>query len=186
LVPKKAPLLLLEAFAAACHSGSPLTLDLVGDGPLWSDVCRFISEHHLADQVTLHGRLPHGEALALVRRSDIMLHHAITSPIDGDAEGLPVSVLEAMGAALAVIATRHEGIPEVITDGVNGVLVREWDVHGMGRAIADLADNASRRQRLGLAARQSILHGYTEAHARRTLLSLLQLPTPVRIPEGDW
>ncbi|WP_317620844.1 glycosyltransferase family 4 protein [Streptomyces sp. CBMA123] len=186
LVPKKAPLLLLESFADACRADSRLRLDLVGDGPLMPDVQRFIDAHGLTNHVSVHGRLPHEQALALIRGADIMLHHAVTSSVDGDAEGLPVSILEAMGAEAAVIGTRHEGIPEVINDGVNGLLVGEGDVHGMGRAIVDLADDARRRRRLGTAARQSIIHGYTEARARGTLLSLLRLPAPARTPGGDW
>lgn len=186
LVPKKAPLLLLQSFAGACIPGSHLTLDLVGDGPLMPDVRRFIDQHSLADHVTVHGRLPHEEALALVRQADIMLHHAVTSSIDGDAEGLPVSIIEAMSAGVPVIATRHEGIPELINDGINGVLIGERDVHGMSLAIERLAADVVRRQRLGAAARHSIIHDYTETYARHTLLSLLGLPVPVQVPGGDW
>jgi glycosyltransferase involved in cell wall biosynthesis len=76
-------------------------------------------------------------------------------------EGLPVALLEALGYGKAVVATRVGGIPEIVTQGIDGVLVEPGDADALARAIAELAADPARRGRLGRAAR-----------ARAELLSL--------------
>lgn len=185
LVPKKAPLLVLDSFHRAAQRNHHLILDLVGDGPLMNEVRSYIEDHNLSERVRLHGRLPHPAALALIRGADVLLHHAVTSPEDGDTEGQPLAVLEAMAAGIPVIATDHTGIPEVVTDRFNGRLVAEHDVAGMATAVLDLAADPTERQRLGQAARATIEQRHGADLARRTLQQLLGLPdTPVRQPEA--
>ncbi|MDQ7909097.1 glycosyltransferase family 4 protein [Phytohabitans sp. ZYX-F-186] len=175
LVPKKAPLLLLEAFRDAASQHRHLVLDLVGDGPLMGEVRRYVAGYELTGLVHLHGRLPHPDTLALIRTADILLHHAITSPQDGDTEGQPLAILEAMAAGLPVIATNHAGIPEAIADGVNGRLVAEHDVTAMAANLLDLADDPAERDRLGQAARKTIEERHGPDRARTALLTLLGL-----------
>ncbi|MCW6003481.1 glycosyltransferase family 4 protein [Micromonospora sp. CPCC 205371] len=175
LVPKKAPLLLLEAFRDAASRHQNVVLDLVGDGPLMGEVRQYVDRHELTGRVHVHGRLPHPDTLALIRGADILLHHAVTSPQDGDTEGQPLAILEAMAAGLPVIATNHAGIPEAITDKVNGRLVAEHDVAAMAANVLDLADDHAERQRLGRAARKTIEERHGRERARRALLTLLGL-----------
>ncbi|WP_345539601.1 glycosyltransferase family 4 protein [Phytohabitans rumicis] len=175
LVPKKAPLLLLEAFRDAASRHQNVVLDLVGDGPLMGEVRQYVDEHELTDRVHVHGRLPHSDTLALIRGADILLHHAVTSPQDGDTEGQPLAILEAMAAGLPVIATNHAGIPEAITDKVNGRLVAEHDVRAMTANLLELADDHAEQQRLGRAARKTIKERHGPDHARQVLLTLLGL-----------
>jgi colanic acid/amylovoran biosynthesis glycosyltransferase len=177
LVPKKAPLLVLEAFRQAAQRSGRLSLDMVGDGPLMDQVRRYVDAHRLSSRVHLYGSLPHRKTLGLVSGSDILLHHAVTSP-EGDSEGQPLAVLEAMAAGACVIATRHAGIPEIVEDGTSGRLLAEGDVPGMATAVVELADDPVERHRLGQAARRTILAGHTYGHARRALLSLLRPPIP--------
>jgi colanic acid/amylovoran biosynthesis glycosyltransferase len=176
LVPKKAPLLVLESFHRAAQANDDLVLDLVGDGPLMNEVRSSVTDHGLSRRVRLHGRLPHQDTLALIRRADMLLHHAVASPDDGDTEGQPLAVLEAMAAGIPTIATDHAGIPEVIIDRSNGRLVAEYDVDGMAAVLRELAADPTERQRLGRAARQTIEQRHGSALARRTLLQLLGLP----------
>jgi colanic acid/amylovoran biosynthesis glycosyltransferase len=178
LVPKKAPLLLLAAFHRAAEHDARLRLNVVGDGPLMDQARSYVQQHGLAGRVCLHGRLPHPQTLELVRGADVLLHHAVVSPADGDTEGQPLAILEAMAAGVPVIATDHAGIPEVVTDRLNGRLVAEGDVDGMAAVLRELAADANARHRLGLAARATIRRGHTTEHARRQLLTLLQLPVP--------
>jgi colanic acid/amylovoran biosynthesis glycosyltransferase len=174
LVPKKAPLLTLEAFRLARRHIPQLTLDLVGDGPLADEVHHYVHEHDLQGCVGLHGQLDHRQALHLMRGSDLLLHHAITAD-DGDTEGQPLVILEAMAAGLAVITTQHAGIPEIISDDVTGRLVAEHDVAAMASHIVDLARHPAHRARLGAAARQTIIDRHTTRHARLHLQRLLGL-----------
>jgi colanic acid/amylovoran biosynthesis glycosyltransferase len=175
LVPKKAPLLLLEAFRRAAVRDSRLTLDIVGDGPLMTDARRYIAQHSLQGQVKLHGRQSHPDALAMIRSADVLLHHAITSPVDGDTEGQPLAIMEAMAAGVTVIATDHAGIPEVVDDRVNGRLVAEHDVAGMAQALLEVACDPDERRRLGRAARATIVERHSHDRARQTLLGLFGL-----------
>jgi len=175
LVPKKAPLLLLEAFRDAASQNRHLVLDLVGDGPLMGEVRRHVAEYDLTGVVHLHGRLPHSDTLALIHSADILLHYAITSPQDGDTEGQPLAILEAMAAGLPVIATNHAGIPEAIADGVNGRLVAEHDVTAMAANLLDLAGDPAERDRLGRRGRKTIEEQHGPDRARSALLTLLGL-----------
>jgi colanic acid/amylovoran biosynthesis glycosyltransferase len=176
LVAKKAPLLTLDAFRRAALHNDGLELDIVGDGPLMDSVRSYLNDYKLAERVRLLGRLPHPETLAAIRGADLLVHHAITSPDDGDTEGQPLAILEAMAAGVPPISTYHAGIPEVVTDGGNGRLVPEQDVAGMAGAILDLADDPTERNRLGTAARKTIQERHGHQLARRTLLGLLQIP----------
>jgi glycosyltransferase involved in cell wall biosynthesis len=178
LVPKKAPLLALAAWGRAEGAGPFLTLDVVGDGVLMPEVRGHVHRHGLHDRVRLHGALDHASTLGIIRAADVLLHHAVTAE-DGDMEGLPLVVLEALAAGVPVVATRHAGIPEVVTDGVNGRLVESGDVDGMAAAIGELAGSERLRRRIGDEARRTIVAGFTHAAARRTLQDLLGLrPTP--------
>jgi colanic acid/amylovoran biosynthesis glycosyltransferase len=87
LVPKKAPRLVLDAFRRAAERDDRITLDLVGDGPLMDDLRRYTDDHELGARMRLYGRLPHAHTLALARRADLLLHHAIAAQDYGDTEG---------------------------------------------------------------------------------------------------
>jgi colanic acid/amylovoran biosynthesis glycosyltransferase len=175
LVPKKAPLSTLEAFRQAHTVDQRLRLDLIGDGPLVSHVRAFLDQHSLASAVRLHGTLPHPEVLARMRQADLLLHHAVTSPDDGDAEGLPVVVLEAMAAGLPVIATRHEGIPEAVYHGRTGLLVDEGDVDAMGEALLRLAASPEERTAMGRRGWRAATERYSYPRQRTRLLNMLGL-----------
>jgi colanic acid/amylovoran biosynthesis glycosyltransferase len=179
LVPKKAPLLTLEAWRRAADSGTRLTLDVVGDGVLMADVRDQIDRHGLHDRVRLHSTLSHAATLDLIGRADVLLHHAVTAE-DGDEEGMPLVILEAMAAGVAVVSTRHAGIPEVITDRVNGRLVDPGDVAAMATALMELAASTVTRRAMGNAARRTIGSDFTHEVARRTLRRLLGLPPAAR------
>jgi glycosyltransferase involved in cell wall biosynthesis len=149
LVPKKAPLLTLEAFSRAVQEEPRLTLDLVGDGPLMSAVTDTVDRLGLRDNVRLHGALPNERTQQLFGQSDIFLQHSIVDPDSGDEEGLPVAILEAMGWALPVISTLHAGIPEAVVHERCGLLVPEGDVDAMARAIVELARSPRTRSAMG-------------------------------------
>ncbi|MGH8883154.1 MAG: glycosyltransferase, partial [Stackebrandtia sp.] len=136
LVEKKAPLVVLEAFRRAHHHNRALTLDVVGDGPLAGQARSFVTRHDLTGVVRFHGALPHTDAVAVTTGADIVIHHSRTAA-GGDAEGQPLSILEAMAAAKPVISTIHEGIPEVITDRVNGRLTAPGDIGATAQVLID-------------------------------------------------
>jgi colanic acid/amylovoran biosynthesis glycosyltransferase len=77
----------------------------------------------------------------------------VTAP-NGDEEGLPVSITEALAGGLPVVATRHSGIPEVVREGITGYVVDEGDIEGMGKAIARIAGRPETWDELGAAGRR--------------------------------
>ena len=79
----------------------------------------------------------------------------------GDMEGMPVSLLEAMSMQLAVVSTRHAGIPEAIDDGNNGLLVNEKDNDALGAAFEKLIVSEEFRKRLGVEARRTVVNRFT-------------------------
>lgn len=140
LVEKKAPIVLAKAFQVACKRVPPalhLTLDIVGDGPLMSELRQFVIKEELSDVVRIHGSLTHADVMALFARAHLYVQHSVTAS-DGDQEGQPVSLIEAAAFGLPIVSTRHSGIPGIVEEGVTGFLVEECDFASMGKAIACL------------------------------------------------
>jgi colanic acid/amylovoran biosynthesis glycosyltransferase len=175
MVPKKHPLATLAAFVTAAKDHPRLRLTMVGDGPLADDVARVAAASGLGDRIELLGAQPHATVKALLAGADVFVQHSVVSPVDGDEEGLPVAVLEAMAAGAPVVSTRHAGIPEAVVDGVTGLLVDEGDVQGMAQAIADLAADAGCRRELGRRGHARALERFSWSRERDDLRRLLGL-----------
>ena len=103
MVPKKAPIFLLEAFRRAVAIDPQLELDFVGGGALFPAARQFVDACGLGDRVRLHGFAPEKVKQRLLRECGIFVQHSVTSP-EGDEEGLPAAVQEAMAHGLAVSA----------------------------------------------------------------------------------
>ena len=153
LVPKKAPLLLVEAFLLAAKKNSNIRLSIGGEGPLASKLLEFLKVHPLGKQVQLLGRLEHSEALHRMTESDVYIQHSITDPETGDQEGAPVAIIEAMATGLPIVSTRHSGIPFLVEEGISGLLSKESDISAMALNISTLADNLDMRIQMGQSAR---------------------------------
>jgi len=175
LVPKKAPIYLLKAFRNA-HKIHPLiTLDIVGDGPLMTEVKSFIAKENLRSSVRIHGARSNDYVKSLMCESSVYVQHSVTDPVSGDAEGLPVAILEAAAAGLPVISTIHEGIPDEVEHGVTGFLVKEFDVDTMATHMTNLAGNNELRNSMGIAARKKIQKSFTLEHEMNSLRTLMGL-----------
>ncbi len=111
----------------------------------------------------------------MMRRADVFVYHAITSPEDGDAEGLPNVILEAMTVGLPVVATRHAGIPEVVCKRASGLLTEEGDVTSMADALSMFAASPDMRIRMGRQGWQRAREHFSREAYRAALLSLLGL-----------
>jgi colanic acid/amylovoran biosynthesis glycosyltransferase len=175
MVPKKSPILTLHAFQQAVQKVPGMRLDYIGGGALFPAAHEFVQAFDLTEHVILHGPQPNEVVLKLLREADIFLQHSRTDPLTGDEEGLGVSILEAMAQGLPVVATRHDGIPESVQDGVTGLLVDEGDSKGMAERLVELARNLELRQRLGLAGWQRVRDRFTWERERKDLLDILDL-----------
>jgi colanic acid/amylovoran biosynthesis glycosyltransferase len=105
----------------------------------------------------------------------------VTAP-DGDEEGLPVSITEALAAGVPVVATRHSGIPEVVREDVTGYLVDEHDIQAMSRRMAELAGRPGDWPRLGAAGRQLLEREFAVPLVQQRLRNLLM--EAVRTPRA--
>jgi colanic acid/amylovoran biosynthesis glycosyltransferase len=177
MVPKKAPILLLEAFRQAAQVYPNLRLDYIGTGEMLPAVQQFIQEMDLADKVTLHGGQPSEIVQQYMKKADIFLQHSIVDPDSGDEEGLPVSILEAMACALPVVSTIHAGIPEAVLDQKSGFLVSEGDCLDMGQKIVLLAKDAELRSKMGFVGWQRAKDLFTWEGERNSLLQVMGLNT---------
>lgn len=148
MIEKKAPIVALDAFRRALEMYPNLRLDFVGAGALFPAAEQFVQAFHLGSHVTLHGQKRNEEVQRMMQDADVFIQHSVTAA-DGNQEGLPVSILEAMAHALPVVATNHAGIPEAVDHGHTGFLVGEGDSETMAGFIDRLARNHDLRRTMG-------------------------------------
>jgi len=139
LVEKKGMAYLIDAVARLRRQGYPVTLRIVGDGPLRAELAHRIDALGLAGHVELAGAMTHEALVAELDAAHLCVAASVTAA-SGDADG-PVNTLkEAMAAGLPVVGTQHGGIPELVEDGVTGYLVPERDPAALAWRIAGLIE----------------------------------------------
>ena len=138
LCEQKAQLLLIAATAKVVARGIDVFLTLAGDGDMRGDVEAAIARHRLGDRVTITGWVTGDEIRALLADSKALV-------LPSFAEGLPVVIMEAMAMARPVLSTRITGIPELVRDGIDGILVTAGDEDELADAMERLltADQAT-------------------------------------------
>lgn len=156
-VEKKGHAFTVRALAAA-RARRPdldLRLDLGGDGPLLAEVQAEAAALGVAQAVIFHGAVSHAEALRLIGEGNVFILPSVTAA-DGDMEGIPVVLMEAMALGRPAISTLHSGIPELVLDGRTGLLAPERDVGALADAILALAEAPELRTRFGEAGRAHV------------------------------
>src|SRR5262249_32424619 len=121
-----------------------------------------ISRLALADRVTLAGSLAEHELAELYRRVDLFALACEVEP-NGDRDGIPNVVIEAMASGLPVVSTRVSGLPECVGHGVTGLLVPERAPIALADALAELMARPERARALGRAGRQKVEREFTAA-----------------------
>lgn len=164
LVEKKGMEFALRALAQVRRTSpqQAFRLIVIGDGPLRGNLEALRQDLDLADQVHFLGAQPHARVAEVLNGSDAFILPSITAT-DGDMEGIPVSLMEAMASGLPVISSRHSGIPELIEDGVSGLLAAEGDVDGLARQLLRTMTRSDERAALAQAARRRIEAEFDEA-----------------------
>ena len=154
LVPKKGFDVLIEALAALTGAGIPVTAVIAGEGELHEALAARVRAQGLAERVRLPGALTQSEVRALLRGSHVLTVPCVPAE-DGNIDGLPTVVLEAMACGTPVVATDVTGVPEAVRDGETGILLPAGEPEALARALRDLASGLV--DTAGLAARARAL-----------------------------
>jgi glycosyltransferase involved in cell wall biosynthesis len=155
LVEKKGTIYLLKAFELVLKEEPKAKLIIVGDGPLGPELKAWIVSHHLSDSVKMTPKASREEIASLLKKCRLFCLPSVTAA-NGDTEGLPVAVTEAMAVGRPVISTWHAGIPEAVEDGKSGYLVPERDVDDLAMRIKELLGNLERCRAMGAEGRRAV------------------------------
>ncbi|MEM4314618.1 MAG: glycosyltransferase family 4 protein [Candidatus Pacearchaeota archaeon] len=156
---KKAQHLVIMALSRIIKDYINIELHIVGgDGGYLSKCQRLVEKYNLGKNVFFHGFIPHNsnELLNFYKNSDIFLLTSITLN-DNDKEGIPGTIVEAMANGLPVISTYHAGIPYIIENEKEGLLVKERDIDGIAYSIIRLIEDDKLREKLGKNAQKKAL-----------------------------
>ncbi len=156
--------------------GIRIRYTVIGDGPLRASLSALIAELDLSTTVRLVGWKEQTEVMGYLDASHIFLAPSVTAA-DGDQEGIPVSLMEAMAMGLPVVSTLHSGIPELVEDGVSGLLVPERDVDALANRLDYLIRDAHLRMQIGRAARAKVEAQYDQPMLNVRLVELFQTHT---------
>jgi colanic acid/amylovoran biosynthesis glycosyltransferase len=146
--------ILVEACARLRAAGVLFHLRIIGGGPLAQPLRRQIAALQLEAAVALTGAATEDDVAAALAQAEVFALPSIVAA-SGKMEGIPVALMEAMAAGLAVVASRLSGIPELVRDGENGLLTPPGDAAALARALARLTDPGLRRA-LGEAAQRTV------------------------------
>jgi colanic acid/amylovoran biosynthesis glycosyltransferase len=167
LVSKKGVPDLVRVFSLLSHIYRNIRLFVVGDGPEL-ELCKQLADDARGGSIQFFGARSHDEVKKFMAKADVFVLNSRVGE-KGDMEGLPVSLLEAMSMQLAVISTSHAGIPQAVTDDVNGLLIDEKDNIALTSALEKLIADADLRKRLGESARRTILDKFTTGETNKKI-----------------
>jgi glycosyltransferase involved in cell wall biosynthesis len=169
---KKGFTYLVAACAELCKRGHEFVCDIVGEGPLRPELEAQIREYQLEDIISLRGALDHQRVIDHYLAASVFALPCVTAA-NGDMDGIPNVILEAMAMELPVVSTRHSGIPEAVDDGISGLLVPQRDVAALADAIERLLGDSVLRRRMGRAGRQIVVSRFDVATNVELLMSRL-------------
>lgn len=159
LVEKKGFEYLLAAAAELMEGGFRLEVRIAGDGQLADDLQRTIDHRHLRASVRLLGAQTQDQVRSLLRSADVFVAPCVIGQ-DGNVDGLPTVLLEAMAIGVPCIGTDVTGIPEVIRDRHTGILVPPGNGHRLAEAILEICGPGIDRPALTRNARRLIEENY--------------------------
>lgn len=157
-IAKKGHDFLLKAFSLAYKKNQNIHLTIVGDGITRDLIYAIIDKFGMQKYVTVKSSYSYAseEHLRYLSNADIFIHPSLIDK-NGEKEGIPGAVIEAMASGLPVISTYHAGIPEIIKNYETGLLVEEWDVDKLTEYILELSSKADMRKQIGEAGQKSVM-----------------------------
>jgi colanic acid/amylovoran biosynthesis glycosyltransferase len=146
---------LLRAFAELAPDFPQLTLDVVGAGPEGGALTKLARELGLDRRVRFLGALPTDGVKEILREADVFVL-AARRHVSGRMDGIPVALMEAMASGVPVVATALSGIPELVVDGVTGIVVPPHDPARLSAALRRLVEDPPLRSQLARQAREHV------------------------------
>ncbi|MEM8756818.1 MAG: glycosyltransferase [Planctomycetota bacterium] len=162
LVEKKGFATLVEACALLRDRGIPFRCEIIGDGPEAGELGERIERLGLVGVVGLAGARPNDQVLAMVRKAAVFCLPC-QDDRDGDRDGIPVALMEAMACGVATVAGDLPAIRELIDDGSTGRLVPGEDPAALADALAELLGDADARETIGRRARAFLEAEFSQA-----------------------
>lgn len=183
LVEKKGVEYGIRAAAKLAKVNQNIEYNVVGDGPLGEDLQRLIQDLDAGDAVKLLGWKQQQEIVEILNNADILLAPSVTSK-DGDQEGTPVVLMEAMAMGLPVVSTQHSGIPELVENGISGFLVPERDVDALVEKLSHLIEHPELWPEMGRAGRAYVEEHYDIDKLNDRLVKIYQKLLTVEANKG--
>jgi glycosyltransferase involved in cell wall biosynthesis len=171
LVEKKGFQDLLQALLIVKKRGEGFQCAIYGDGPLGKQLEEWIEEHDLEGDVRLMGDRTQQELISVYQNATLFILTPVQTD-DGDRDGIPNVLVEAMAVGLPVITTAVAGIPELVENNQNGLLYQPHDVEGISSGIIELLRNAEKRRQLGSAASKKVTEHFDITQAANRLKAL--------------
>lgn len=173
LTEKKGLDVAVKASAILKQRGGRFQYTIIGNGDQDRMMRDFIAREEMDDYVTMPGFKPQEEIRQALNQADIFLLPSKTAA-DGDMEGIPVALMEAMAVGLPVVSTFHSGIPELIENDVSGWLVKEDDAEALAETLLKLSEGAVDVAPVVAAARQKVETEFNQHIAYRELAQILE------------
>ncbi len=150
----------IKAVCEILKQGQNIFYQIVGNGTLKSELQSLINKHGYQNHIKLVGWKNRDEVIQILAKSDLLVAPSVTAS-DGDMEGVPMVLMEAMAMGIPVISTIHSGIPELIEDEKTGFLVKEQDIKALIEKINHVIKFPALIPAITKNARQFIEHQYS-------------------------
>lgn len=173
LSPKKGLDIAVRACAKLRDNNIKFIFEIAGDGPQRRDLQELIERLHLSDKVKLLGARSNDQLIGLFSRASVFFMPCVKTP-DGDMDGIPVAMMEAMACEVPVVSTAISGIPELIEDGVTGRLASENDVDALAQILQELLEDMDKVEQFGKAGRQRVLTDFCISENAAKLRELIK------------
>jgi len=173
LVEKKGIEYGIRAIAQVKEQAPNVQYTIIGDGPLKSELEALIADLKVSETVQLVGWKQRDEVIEILNQSQIFLAPSVTAR-NGDQEGIPVALMEAMAMGMPVVSTFHSGIPELVEDGISGYLTPERDVTGLADKISTLIRNSKLWKEIGQEGYQKVEKEFNNQWLVMSLCSLFR------------
>jgi glycosyltransferase involved in cell wall biosynthesis len=155
LTPRNGFPFLIDACAQLLRDGVDFECHIVGDGPLREPTEQWIARHGLIGRVKILGNLPQHEVARLMGEADVFVSPNVIAQ-DGQMDGIPLSLVEAMAAGKPVVASAISGVPELVRNGIDGILVDAAYPSKLAQAVRKLLDDPELRKTMGAAGQRRV------------------------------